>query len=74
VNVTLTRPLEGNDAVLTIADDGRRHGRDSRRWHRPRHAPDQRFAAQLQGSISMKRGDGVTFELKFPVELMKAEG
>jgi two-component sensor histidine kinase len=32
------------------------------------------LAAQLQGSVSMKRGDGVTFELKFPVELMKAEG
>jgi len=74
VNVTLTRPLEGNDAVLTIADNGTGMGEIPAGGIGLGTRLINGLAAQLQGSVSMKRGDGVTFELKFPVELARVEG
>ncbi len=74
VNVTLTRPLEGNDAVLTIADNGAGMGEIPAGGIGLGTRLINGLAAQLQGSVSMKRGDGVTFELKFPVELARVEG
>lgn len=71
VDITLVRPLEGNDAVLTIADNGAGMSKTP--------AGDiglgtrliNGLAAQLQGQVAVTRGDGVTFELKFPVEQVK---
>jgi two-component sensor histidine kinase len=74
VNVTLTRPLEGNDAVLTIADNGAGMGEIPAGGIGLGTRLINGLAAQLQGSVSMKRGDGVTFDLKFPVELARVEG
>ncbi len=67
VDVTLTRPLAGNDAVLTIADNGAGMGEIPAGGVGLGTRLINGLAAQLQGKVAMTRGDGVTFELKFPV-------
>lgn len=74
VNVTLTRPLEGNDAVLTIADNGAGMGEIPAGGIGLGTRLINGLAAQLQGKVEVTRGEGVQFELKFPVELAKVEG
>ena len=69
VDITLVRPLEGNDAVLTIADNGAGMSETPSGGIGLGTRLINGLAAQLQGKVAVARGDGVTFELKFPVEL-----
>ncbi len=70
VEVTLSRPLEGNEAVLTIADNGAGMAETPAGGIGLGTRLINGLAAQLQGKITVARGEGVTFELKFPVERM----
>ena len=69
VDVTLSRPLEGNEAVLVIADNGAGMSETPAGGVGLGTRLINGLAAQLQGKSSTTRGDGVTFELRFPVEL-----
>ena len=64
VDITLTRPLEGNDEVLTIADNGAGMSEAGRR-HWPWHAADQRSrcAAPGQGHCRARRWREVRTEV-----------
>ena len=69
VDVTLTRPLAGNDAVLTIADNGVGMSETPAGGVGLGTRLISGLGAQLQGKVNVTRGAGVKFELKFPVEL-----
>lgn len=73
ISVTLSRPLEGNEAVLTIADDGVGMSETPAGGIGLGTRLISGFAAQLQGKVEMTRGGGVQFELTFPVEQGKAK-
>lgn len=72
VDISLTRPLEGNDAVLTIADNGAGMGETPAGGIGLGTRLINGFAGQLQGVVTVTRGNGVQFELKFPVGQTKA--
>jgi two-component sensor histidine kinase len=69
VDVTLSRPLEGNEAVLTIADNGAGMAETPAGGIGLGTRLINGLASQLQGKIAVTRGSGVTFELRFPAEL-----
>lgn len=68
VEIALVRPLEGNEAVLTIEDNGVGMGETPAGGQGLGTRLIAGFAAQLQGKAEVTRGsEGVTFELRFPV-------
>jgi two-component sensor histidine kinase len=67
VSVSLVRPLEGNDAVLTVKDNGVGMTETPAGGIGLGSRLIAGFTSQLQGKSSFTRGDGVTFELRFPV-------
>jgi two-component sensor histidine kinase len=69
VDINLTRPLEGNDAVLRIADNGAGMSETPAGGAGLGTRLINGLAAQLQGKVAVTRGEGVQFELTFPVEL-----
>jgi two-component system, sensor histidine kinase PdtaS len=71
VAITLVRPLEGNDAVLTIADDGVGMSETPTGGIGLGTRLIKGLAGQLQGEASVTHDEGVKFELKFPVEQVK---
>lgn len=74
VSITLLRPLEGNDAVLTIADNGVGIAETPAGGIGLGTRLISGLAAQLQGKVEVIRSEGVQFELKFPVEQARVEG
>ena len=67
VIVTLARPLEGNEAVLTVEDNGVGMSETPAGGQGLGTRLIAGFASQLQGKSEVTRGDGVKFELRFPV-------
>lgn len=66
VTVTLSRPLEGNEALLTIEDNGVGMAETPAGGLGLGSRLIAGFASQLQGKSSVTRGDGVRFELRLP--------
>jgi two-component sensor histidine kinase len=73
VFVTLERPLEGNQAVLTIKDNGVGMSDTPSGGIGLGTRLINGLAAQLQGQVSITRDDGVRFELRLPVMLSSKE-
>lgn len=67
VTITLARPLEGNEAVLTVEDTGVGMSETPAGGQGLGTRLIAGFASQLQGKSEVTRGDGVKFELRFPV-------
>jgi two-component sensor histidine kinase len=68
VEIALTRPLEGNEAVLTIADNGVGMGETPAGGVGLGTRLINGLGGQLQGKTSVERSaEGVRFELRFPV-------
>ena len=67
VTITLARPLEGNEAVLTIQDTGVGMSDTPAGGQGLGTRLIAGFTSQLQGKSEITRGDGVKFELRFPV-------
>lgn len=72
VTITLVRPLDGNDAVLTVEDNGVGMSETPAGGQGLGTRLIAGFAGQLQGKADVTRSsDGVKFELKFPVQPQK---
>ena len=67
VSVTLERPLEGNDAVLTITDNGVGMAETPSGGMGLGTRLIAGLAQQLEGKHAVTRDNGVRFELRFPV-------
>jgi len=63
------RPLEGNEAVLTIEDNGVGMAETPAGGIGLGTRLINGFAAQLQGKAEITRGDGVRFVLRFAADL-----
>lgn len=68
VDITLTRPLEGNDAVLTVTDNGAGMAETPSGGMGLGTRLISGLAQQLGGQVNVKREDGVSVELRFPVD------
>jgi two-component sensor histidine kinase len=68
VTVALERPLEGDEAVLTIADNGVGMAETPSGGQGLGTRLIAGLAQQLDGKTSVTRGEGVRFELRFPAE------
>lgn len=74
VEIALTRPLEGNDAVLTIADNGVGMAETPAGGVGLGTRLIAGLGGQLHGKTSVTRGaQGVRFELRFPVTAVKED-
>ena len=68
VTITLARPLEGNEAVLTVEDTGVGMSETPAGGQGLGTRLIAGFAGQLHGKADVTRtGEGVKFELRFPV-------
>ena len=67
VTVRLSRPLEGNEALLVVEDNGFGMSETPSGGLGLGSRLIAGFANQLQGKSEVTRGDGVRFELRFPV-------
>lgn len=67
VSVTLERPLNGNEAILTIADNGAGMAEVPSGGLGLGTRLIAGLAQQLEGKSSVTRDNGVKFELRFPV-------
>jgi two-component sensor histidine kinase len=73
VFVTLERPLQGNEAVLAITDNGVGMADTPSGGVGLGTRLINGLAAQLQGQVSVTRDNGVRFELRLPVDLAAKE-
>lgn len=67
VTVVLERPLDGNDAVLTISDNGVGMDETPAGGQGLGTRLIGALVAQLEGKSSLTRDNGVKFEMRFPV-------